>query len=192
MTYIASCFVNFLISNAIIDPKKKNIYIYGFGLFFHTVITTVCVLIIGLLSSRIVEIYILLVLFCRSQSIGGGFHASTHLRCFVCVILGVLFYLFLINLKFPLITVFSLGCISIVFLFHYPLVFHSNKSYLSSKYPFLIQQSKQFIAQCSILWIITLTFNWHSLFISISYSMFLSALSRFVAISYGKNIVFIR
>lgn len=190
MTYSISCFVNFLISNGIVNPQQRNIYIYGFDLMLHTGINTFCVLIIGILSSHILEVLILLFFFCCSQSIGGGFHASTHLQCFIYVILGTLFYIFLIDLSVPSMTVLWLGIIAVALLWHYPLVLHPNKSYLSSKHVTLIRRSKKFVTQCTILLLLALHFNCSTAILSISYSLFLSALSRYIASLHKKNICY--
>lgn len=188
MTYSVSCFVDFLISNDIIDPQQRSIYIYGFDLMFHTGINTLCVLIIGILSSHVLEVLILLFFFCCNQSIGGGFHAATHFRCFTCSILGTILYIFLINVALPEDSILCVGIISVVLLWHYPLVLHPNKSYLSSKRALLIRRSKQFIGQCTIVLTSTFFLNCPTLFSSLSYSLLLSALSRFIAILSGKSI----
>lgn len=190
MTYSISCFVDFLISNGIVNPQQRSICIYGFDLMFHTGINTLCVLIIGILSSHILEVLILLFFFCCSQSIGGGFHASTHLQCFIYVILGTLFYIFLIGLSVPSMVVLWLGIIAVALLWRYPLVLHPNKSYLSSKHVTLIRRSKKFVTQCTILLLLALHFNCSTAILSISYSLFLSALSRYIASLHEKNICY--
>lgn len=80
--------VNNWVSEKLISDYDRDIYEYGFELILSSVINIVVILISGILVGRLPESIVLLVVVIPLQSCGGGYHAKTHLRCFLIMYIG--------------------------------------------------------------------------------------------------------
>lgn len=76
-------FVGYLIRSAAIVPEDSDIYYYGLDVLLFSLINITLLLGCGILIGRLLETAILVFLFGLLQSCGGGYHASTHMRCFL-------------------------------------------------------------------------------------------------------------
>ena len=68
---------------------------YGVDMALYTIISTVGLLVLSLLMNSFVSGTIIIATCYLNQTIGGGYHASTHMKCFLSMVLfltiGVLF-----------------------------------------------------------------------------------------------------
>ena len=80
--------VSYWISEKLISDYDRDIYEYGFELILSSVINIVVILISGILVGRLPESIVLLLIVIPLQSCGGGYHAKTHLRCFLIMYIG--------------------------------------------------------------------------------------------------------
>ena len=94
---------------------SRETYIYGFDIAIYTFLSTFGLFLIGWIADRPIETALLIFLYYTNQSSGGGFHASSHLMCFLTMVLGEL--LFLASFLLPYspftcsgISVISLSC----------------------------------------------------------------------------------
>ena len=92
--------------------EQCEIYSYGLELIIYYIIHAVLLLGIGLLLGSFAEVALLLFLFGLIQSNGGGYHADTHGRCLILMVLGVLFFLALLPLYYNF---FLLQAVSVIF-----------------------------------------------------------------------------
>lgn len=80
------------------DDDLRLLCIYGCEVWLYTVLSTLGLLMIGLLTNSVLETIIIITIFYLCQTNGGGFHATTHLRCFLTMTLGLLIGLMFVRL----------------------------------------------------------------------------------------------
>lgn len=114
-----------------ITDQQKDICTYGLNLLLYTIISTIGLILIGLLFSTPFEAIIIITIFYLNQSTGGGFHANTHLTCFLTMAIGLSIALLFLQFSFSLFAYSLIGSISCLVLFLIPLVLHPNKAYLA-------------------------------------------------------------
>lgn len=88
---IADKCTSLLIRRGIIEPQKKNIFFYGFELWWSTFFCVSFILLWGILFHCLEETVIFLVTFMSIRIPAGGYHAKSYGRCFVltnCVAVG--------------------------------------------------------------------------------------------------------
>lgn len=73
---------NILINKEIIKPMQKDIYIYGFSLFYSTIITGFSILFIGFLFNTFTFGLIFIGYFAFPRFLVGGYHATSYCKCF--------------------------------------------------------------------------------------------------------------
>lgn len=111
--------------------QDEEVYLYGCDAVVYTILSTAGLMLISLLFGMLSEGCICITIFYLNQSIGGGYHASTHLKCFLIMSLGLLFG-FIVIRTITNITILSIGCIpALMTLFLFPLVLHPFMQYLN-------------------------------------------------------------
>lgn len=110
---------------------QRSICIYALDLLLYTILSTVGLVLVGLLLNKPLDACVIIIVFYLNQSSGGGFHANTHLTCFLTMTVGLVGALFLVYLDFSVISYWIIGLVSCGALFLVPLVLHPNKSYLA-------------------------------------------------------------
>ena len=71
-----------------ISKDDLDIYAYGLELFTSTLGNIIILLALSLIFNRLFETLIVLAVMLPMQSYAGGYHAKTHLRCFLIMIIG--------------------------------------------------------------------------------------------------------
>lgn len=126
LSRIAGISTRILLRRNIITEAKRNIFIYGFELFYSTAFTIVSILVVGSCVGMRKETYLFLLFFMPIRMVAGGYHASTYVRCYFLTNTIFLFYLFLYTrlLLTPYITAyFFLFFISVIYIcIHAPIV----------------------------------------------------------------------
>ncbi len=96
-------------NNYITDNDKKEVVTYGFEILVSTVINVIIVLLIGFINKRLFETILFLISFMPLRTYSGGYHATTHMRCFL-ILLGCVMvqYVLLNSLPINIINVLSI------------------------------------------------------------------------------------
>ena len=141
MMRIAKWLADLLIRSGAAPDADRDIYEYGIDIALYTLLSTLGLLVIGLLFGRFLEGALMIAVFYLCQSIGGGYHAHSHLCCFVTMAVGLAAALGLLLLPIPLIAHLALAGLSLLILLLVPLVLHETKSYLESGRSRLTRQS---------------------------------------------------
>lgn len=81
MTKIISRLTDSLIRKGYIPEDERDIFLYGFDITIYTIWSTIVLLLIGLLLCQFSATVVIIVGFYTFQSVGGGYHAKTHLKC---------------------------------------------------------------------------------------------------------------
>ncbi len=171
------------------SAEEREVYIYGFDIAIYTFLSTLGLFFIGWMAGRPIETTLLIFLYYINQSFGGGFHASSHLMCFLTMVLGELLFLASFLLPYSLLTCIGISVISLLFMWMHPLVLHPNKSYLKKKAPQLIKHSRQILLVEIALLIGFILLNVPVIMQTISLTLLLSAISRSVPIFNHTGII---
>ena len=80
--------VDHWIDNNVINSDDKDNYTYGLDLVFSSAANITLVMATALVTGRVLESIGLLAVIIPLQSCSGGYHAKTHLRCFLIMYIG--------------------------------------------------------------------------------------------------------
>ena len=182
MTRFAEKFVSYLEKRNVIGEKDRDIYVYGAENALYTFISTLGLLLVGLLLKRLPETAILILLFYTNQSIGGGFHAKTHMGCFVTMIIGLLAYLAMLQLPYNQLVCIVIFCCAFAVLMALPLILHPNKKYLAAKSAVFAKRSRLIVLLQAVIFIAIVYLDLDFWIHCFSFSLGICALSRVVAV----------
>lgn len=115
---------------------------YGIEALLHTVLSTFGLLMIGVCFHMLIETLIIVSIFYINQTLGGGFHATSHIKCFLTMALSLALSLLFCKLQVSQ-WIFILPCVAaLISLFLNPLILHDNKKYLESRSVLFITRSR--------------------------------------------------
>lgn len=140
--HIAEKIYPIFLKKKLIDDSKREVYFYGLELLLHTTFSTLALLLISILFQKPLEGCIIIAVYYINQTVGGGFHASTHMRCFLLMSIGLILSLLILRSMPSQIIANLLATFSSFLLFAFPLKLHPNKAYLSSKTSYFQKRSR--------------------------------------------------
>ena len=142
------------------DNETVAICAYGMETLLYTIFSTAGLLLVGLICNRLVEAVIIVGIYYTNQTIGGGFHARTHIRCFLVMILCLTIALLISLLSIAKPGLVFLCLFSVITLIKHPLVLHDNKKYLLVHRRKLISRSIISVSILSMVAILTILLQW--------------------------------
>lgn len=80
--------VTYWSSSGIISNSDSDIYEYGLELLSFSVLNVTAIMVTAIFTNRVPESVALIASVIPLQSFGGGYHAKTHLRCFLIMYIG--------------------------------------------------------------------------------------------------------
>lgn len=160
---------------------EAEVYEYGFDIALYTLLSTAALLIIGILAGEFVSTVVCVSLFYLNQTFGGGYHANSHLGCFMTMALGLLFYLILHSCLFAARIYHLCGAVSFCVLILKPLVLHKNKRYLENRRKQFELRSRLVILLEIFLFGLLIVTHQERLLSAFSLSLLLCAVSRLAA-----------
>ncbi|MCL2820421.1 MAG: accessory gene regulator B family protein [Oscillospiraceae bacterium] len=112
---------SFFISHEVISDEDREVYEYSFEILLSTILSFLTILIIAIISDSMLNTIFFLVGFIPLRLIAGGYHAITHLRCYILFVLTYIAFLMItkfipINLIVPLIFLSFPISITLIFL----------------------------------------------------------------------------
>lgn len=182
MTRFADWILSILERKGASYKHSRNVYVYGLDLMIYTLLSTVGLLLIGALLGHPVETMLLVALFYTNQTHGGGFHAASHLKCFLTMVSGLLVFVVSFYMHLPTWGYILLASISFFLLFTHPLILHQNKSFLAPKSSQLVRDSRLVLSLEVIVFVIFLLLGNIQLIHSMAIALALCACSRMAAI----------
>ena len=130
--------------------------VYGIEAFLYTCISTGLLLLLGAMLNILLPACIIIAVFYVDQTLGGGYHTSTHLRCFMTMAAGLCAGLGLSLIPMSPAGFWLTGMLCCGILYMIPLTLHPNKAYLKDKKMILITRSRILTiteaSLCTILW----------------------------------------
>ena len=121
MQRIAIWLTEYFIRKGIVPEAEREVYEYGFAITICTIAST-----LGLLLGQFLGGAVLIVILHLSV-LRRGYHASTHLRCFLTMCAGLLAGLGFSLLPCPLWALCALAVLAVAVLLAIPLTLHPNK-----------------------------------------------------------------
>lgn len=130
---------------------------YGVEAFLYTFMSTGLMLVLGAMLGMLLPACVIIAVFYVDQTVGGGYHTSTHLRCFLTMAAGLCAGLGLTRIPLSPAGYWLAGMLCCGILYTIPLTLHPNKAYLKDKKRILKARSRILsIAEaviCTILWL---------------------------------------
>lgn len=131
MQQMSKLIFRYLSRGTSMDEDAQAVCLYGIDIFLYTLISTMGLLLIGALAHRFFEAVIWITLYYLNQTFGGGYHATSHLKCFITMAVSLAACLLLLTVAIPLYLQILLLVVSSMLLFLFPLRLHENKRYLA-------------------------------------------------------------
>ena len=162
---------------------------YGLELLMSTVLNTIGLIGLGLIFHCPAETIIIIGLFYINQTIGGGFHASTHMKCFVTMAAGLAVALLIISHVKAIWVFEALAIISTVVMITFPVVLHHNKQHLQTRRQRARIYSRivSFVQLIIFTGLLVFVENASRLISSFAIAMFVSAISRIAGVCLQKR-----
>lgn len=138
MQQMSKLIFRYLSRGTSMDEDAQAVCLYGIDIFLYTLISTMGLLLIGALVHRFFETVIWITLYYLNQTFGGGYHATSHLKCFITMAVSLAACLLLLTVAIPLYLQILLLVVSSMLLFLFPLRLHENKRYLAKHSRFFV------------------------------------------------------
>ena len=100
LNILAKWIAQFLLKNRIIEEAENEFYEYGLELLLASVLELLAVIVISIFIGKLIFTVLFLLAFCVLRAYAGGYHADSHLKCFLtllAVYFVFLLMIFLIN-----------------------------------------------------------------------------------------------
>ena len=130
---ISEKLTDYFVKERIIRPEEISVYQYGFDITIYTLLSTAGLILLGAVLGYFMKTVILVLGVYLFQTIGGGYHANSHIRCFASMAFGLCCGLLLLQIAIDYKTLAILSVIPFGILMIKPLVLHKNKQYLREK-----------------------------------------------------------
>ena len=138
MQQIGKLIFRYLSRGTRMDEDAQAVCLYGIDIFLYTLISSISLLLIGTLAHRFFETAIWITLYYLNQTFGGGYHATSHLKCFITMAVSLATCLLLLTVAIPLYLQILLLVVSSMLLFLFPLRLHENKRHLAKHSRFFV------------------------------------------------------
>ena len=106
---------------------------YGIEAFLYTFMSTGLLLALGAMLGMLLPACVIITVFYVDQTVGGGYHTSTHLRCLLTMAAGLCAGLGLTRIPLSPAGYWLAGMLCCGILYTIPLTLHPNKAYLKNK-----------------------------------------------------------
>ena len=88
---------SFFVKQGIVDAEDNDVYAYSFEILISTLISFLALLVISIWTGTVVFTLMYVVGFIPMRAIAGGFHAKTHFRCFLILMIAYSAFLLLLT-----------------------------------------------------------------------------------------------
>lgn len=185
MTSLADCLSSFFVSRSLIPTEEKHIYTYCFEVVISSILAWGSVICIALFTDTLVQTAFYLAGFFLFRSFAGGYHADTHLGCYVLSILAYSFFLLVVAI-FPamhyLAAVVVFQIFAFILLWLFSPVDHKNNPFSDELKMLLRKKVKILLIVFSMLVLLLIYYNYTHLAFYLSYGCLQAAIS--VAVAY--------
>ncbi len=156
---------------------QESLLIYGLDVLIYTVLSTLCLIMIGLMFDELGFSIMIIAIYYVNQTFGGGYHADSHLHCFILMAISLSAGLLLCRVEFNTYFLISVTLVSFLVLLLNPCILHPKKSYLHKARVRFTARSKC-ISCLEMIMVIVLSIFWQELLCPCTIGMLFSAISR--------------
>lgn len=164
------------------DEQERDLLKYGCELCLYTMISTTGLILLGMLWGDLPGTVTMITVFYLLQSFGGGYHASSHIKCFSVMSVAVIIGIGLMRCRLSSLCLAILSSISALFLLLFPLALHPNKQHLVIEQDRLRKKSRLITAAILVAAIILKVSGSDHIFRAGCIAVFFSAISRFTGV----------
>ena len=125
---------DYLVRHQVIDKDDRDIYEYGFHALYNNIIDITSIVIIALWLNMLPQTIIYHIAFISLRNTAGGYHTTTHLRCFIMSTMIFLLSLFGIAQTASSIINIGLACLSVIIIWMKAPVEHMKNPLSIKKY----------------------------------------------------------
>ena len=176
-----------LIRKGYIEADDREVYAYGFDIIFYTIWSTAVLLVIGILFRKFWDAVVMVAVFYAFQCTGGGYHANTHWKCLLTMVVGLILGLIMCCLGITPVVLWIIMGIGTILLLALPLVLHPRKAYLENRRKSLSIRSV-IVTFCILAIAITVSMLLPWLLCAFAMSFLFAAISRVTGKTiYGKT-----
>ena len=179
--FISTQLVRILCNGTYLSSEQYDALNYGMETLVYTFLSTLALVVIGFLFLQPLNACIIIAVFYLNQTIGGGFHANSHMRCFITMSIFLSLGLAISYLHLPDKSYTILSVLAFIILMICPLTLHKNKQYLGEQSARLILRSR-FITTMQVMVYIAICIGLQSIHMAFSIGVALTALSRLYAV----------
>lgn len=162
------------------NEKKRAFFQYGLSALIYTLASTLGLLLIGAAFHAFTSAVIFIAVLYFNQTIGGGFHARSHLACSSVMSVALIGVVLLCKIDLPAFFLLSISLCSLVGMFFMPVVLHSRRDYLSGRLREFTQKVKLCIMFETSIFLIVFFMN--MMRAAIAWSLVVSCISRLAAL----------
>ncbi|MCL2866300.1 MAG: accessory gene regulator B family protein [Clostridia bacterium] len=114
-----------LVARGAVRIEEADTYRYGLSLLLSFIMNTLTILLLGFVTGYIKTVGFILLFYIPLQSFGGGYHANTHLRCYI-ITLGVITLSVIVVHTLPPVWLLAVSIPGCIILFLLAPVEHAN------------------------------------------------------------------
>lgn len=152
--------------------------LYGMNGAIYTALSTLVLIFFGSLLGEISSTCVIISVYYLNQTVGGGFHATTHTKCLMTMLLGLTIGIAILkHCVWSMMTSITLVSIEFAIMWFVPLVLHKNKLFLQTHSSKLIRKSRICMVGEIMLFFIMIV-NQHELSFAFVVGFTLSTVSR--------------
>lgn len=134
------------------DEYRQTALLYGINMAAYTIFSTLGLLGVGWLLKAPFASMIIIAVYYFNQTVGGGFHANTHKKCFLTMTLFLVAGVLLCKLNIPESVLCIVGLFSLCCLFFHPVILHPKRRYLKDKLLVFVKRSRILVVfECTVL-----------------------------------------
>ena len=175
--WVSKKIISKLVKDGIIC-QDEDVYLYGCDSIIYTFISTLGLIIISGLSGHFLQGCICILFFYLNQSVGGGFHANAHWKCFAIMAAGLIMGFGIMELTEGHSLLLFTGLPSLAVLFLKPLVLHPYLDHLKASSSVLIRRSRKITCFETGVYILLFLLGSKQTLSVFSVTMLLCAISR--------------
>ena len=94
---LAKSTARLFVKNNIADSEYEEVYAYGAEIILSTIINGLAVLIMSVIADTLIPSLVFVISFIFIRRLAGGFHASTHLKCMIILIVVHLIFIIIVK-----------------------------------------------------------------------------------------------
>lgn len=180
ITKLSNKITAYFVVKDIISIEEIDIYEYSFELMLASIFNLIAIIAIGFGTSNFIETILFAITFVTIRTVAGGYHASTHFRCMIILIIdfsALIIMLELMPAYIMNIVNIILIVVGVIIILILPTVDSANNKLSSERKNKLKLISVLYVVFYSVVSMVLIYFSIDMIALSITYSVFSVALS---------------